>query len=146
MKKLNKDERIQIAGIYNTEGKKKMYEVLREKYLISNPSQVFAVMKKAPYLLYDAKLDRFDIKDLETNEANIFLNIDELCSNGQKKPASKPAQKNHTSHKSMDAVIQELIGDRLLTLSQYVSLNTTEKILWIDETTLKNNGYQLILH
>ena len=46
----------------------------------------------------------------------------------------------------MDAIIQELIGDRLLTLSQYVSLDTTEKILWIDETTLKSNGYQLILH
>ena len=146
MIKVNKEERIKLANIYNTEGKAKMYELLRNKYLINNPSQAFASMKKAPYLFYDEKQDRFGVKDLETNEANIFLNIDELCSNGQKKPASKPAQKSHTSHKSMDAVIQELIGDRLLMLSQYVSLDTTEKILWIDETTLKNNGYQLILH
>ena len=146
MIKVNKEERIKLANIYNTEGKAKLYELLREKYLINNPSQAFASMKKAPYLFYDEKLDRFGVKDLETNEAKIFLNIDELCSNGQKNPASKPVQKNHTSHKSMDAIIQELIGDRLLILSQYVSLDTTEKILRLDETSLKSNGYQLILH
>ena len=147
MKKLNKDERIQLAGIYNTEGKKKMYEVLREKYLISNPSQVFAVMKKAPYLLYDAKLDRFDIKDLETNEANIFLDIDSLCSGkGKTIKTSNTAKDEHTVYKSMESLVQELIGERLLTLSQYVTLDTNSKILHLDKTSLTNDGYQLILH
>ena len=103
-------------------------------------------MKKAPYLLYDAEQDRFGVKDLETNESNIFLDIDALCSNGQNKNATQRKKKDNPSHKSMDAIIQELIGERLLTLSQYVSLDTTEKILRLDETTLKNDGYQLILH
>ena len=146
MIKINKKDRIQLANIYNTEGKSRMYDILREKYLISNPSQVFACMKKAPYLLYDAEQDRFGVKDLETNESNIFLDIDALCSNGQNKNATQLKQKDNPSHKSMDAIIQELIGERLLTLSQYVSLDTTEKILRLDETTLKNDGYQLILH
>ena len=146
MIKINKKERIQLANIYNTEGKSQMYEILREKYLISNPSQVFACMKKAPYLLYDAEKDRFGVKDLETNESNIFLDLDALCSNGQNKNATQRKKKDNPSHKSMDAIIQELIGERLLTLSQYVSLDTTEKILRLDETTLKNDGYQLILH
>lgn len=146
MIKINKKERIQLANIYNTEGKSRMYDILREKYLISNPSQVFACMKKAPYLLYDAEQDRFGVKDLETNESNIFLDIDALCSNGQNKNTRQLKQKNNPSAKSMDAIIQELIGERLFILSQYVSLDTTEKILRLDETTLKNDGYQLILH
>lgn len=147
MKKISKNDRIELANIYNTEGKNKMYAMLREKYLISNPSQVFACMKKATYLLYDAEQDCFGVKDFEANEANIFLDIESLCSGEHKKTTSQSVQqKNNLSHKSMDAIIQELIGDRLLTLSQYVSLDTTEKILRLDETTLKNDGYQLILH
>ena len=46
MIKVNKEERIKLANIYNTEGKAKMYELLREKYLINNPSQAFASMKR----------------------------------------------------------------------------------------------------
>ena len=147
MKKISKQERIQLANIYNSEGKNKMYAMLREKYFISNPSQVFACMKKAPYLLYDAEQDLFGVNDPETNEANIFLDIEELCSSGNKKNTSQSVcQNNHASYKSMDTLIQELIGERLLTLSQYVSLDMTEKILRLDETALKNDGYQLILH
>ena len=67
MIKVNKEERIKLANIYNTEGKSKMYELLREKYLINNPSQAFASMKKAPYLFYDAKQDRFGVKDVTHN-------------------------------------------------------------------------------
>ena len=48
--------------------------------------------------------------------------------------------------KSMDVLIQELIGERLLTLSQYVSLDLNEKILRVDETCLKSDSYRLILH
>ena len=46
----------------------------------------------------------------------------------------------------MESLVQELIGERLLTLSQYVSLDTTGKILRLDKTSLTNDGYQLILH
>ena len=42
-----------------------------EKYLISNPSQVFAVMKKAPYLMYDAEQDCFNVKDLDVIQLEI---------------------------------------------------------------------------
>ena len=46
MIKVNKEERIKLANIYNTEGKAKMYELLREKYLINNP------VKTLPDYLY----------------------------------------------------------------------------------------------
>ena len=147
MKKVSKKDRIQLANIYNTEGKAQMYTVLKEKYLIENPSQVLTCMKKASYLLYDAELDRFNIKDLETTEANIFLDIDSLCARkGNAVKASNATKDENTVHKSMESLVQELIGERLLTLSQYVTLDTSGKILRLDKTSLTNDGYQLILH
>lgn len=147
MKKVNKNERIQLAHIYNTEGKAQMYVVLKDKYHIGNPSQFFSCMKKAPYLMYDAELDRFNVKDLETNEANIFLDIDTLCTKkGNHTKTANPATSKNSVHKSMESLVQELIGERLLTLSQYVSLDTTGKILRLDKISLTNDGYQLILH
>jgi len=147
MKKVNKNDRIQLAHIYNTEGKAQMYAILKDKYFVSNPSQVFACMKKAPYLLYDAELDRFNVKDLETNEANIFLDIEALCAKkGNHTKTANPTMDGPLVHKSMESLVQELIGERLLTLSQYLSLDTTGKILRLDKTSLTNDGYQLILH
>ena len=147
MKKVNKDDRIQLAHVYNTEGKVQMYAILKDKYHIGNPSQVFACMKKATYLSYDTELDRFNIKDMETNEANIFLDIDALCSNkGNRIKTENTITDENPVHKSMESLVQELIGERLLTLSQYVSLDTTGKILRLDKTSLTNDGYQLILH
>ena len=46
----------------------------------------------------------------------------------------------------MESLVQELIGERLLTLSQYVTLDTNGKIFSLDKTSLTNDGYQLILH
>lgn len=147
MQKVNKNDRIQLAHIYNTEGKAQMYVILKEKYHINNPSQVFACMKKAPYLMYNAEQDCFNVKDLETNEANIFLDINTLYTRkGNHTRTANPATSENSVHKSMESLVQELIGERLLTLSQYVSLDTNGKILRLDKTSLTNDGYQLILH
>lgn len=147
MQKVNKNERIHLAHIYNTEGKTRMYAILKEKYFVNNPSQVFACMKKAPYLMYDAEQDCFNVKDLDANEANIFMDIDTLCAKkGNHTRTANPTTRENLVHKSMESLVQELIGERLLTLSQYVSLDTTGKILRLDKTSLTNDGYQLILH
>lgn len=144
---MTKKDRIHLAHVYNTEGKQQMYLELREKYEIGNPSQVYACMKKAPYLQYDEEKDRFMINDSEINEANIFLDIDSLCSRkGNINKTTKMIKDENPVHKSMETIVQELIGERLLTLSQYVTLDTTGKILRLDKTSLTNDGYQLILH
>lgn len=83
----------------------------------------------------------------EAMEANIFLDIETLCSEISESETSVTTIKSEKHlHKSMEALIQELIGERLLVLSQYVSLDLGEKTLRVDETWLKNDGYRLILH
>lgn len=146
MRKMNKTDRISLAGLYNAEGKQKLYQVLREQFEIANPSCTFSSMKKAPYLQYDAEKDRFMVNETEQRESDIFLDIETLCSRKSGKNCSRQATETESTHKSMDTLIQELIGDRLLTLSQYVSLDASAKVLRLDETSLKNDGYRLSLH
>jgi hypothetical protein len=73
--------------------------------------------------------------------------MDELCS-----PIS---QKNvHHSGKQgvderpvkMEKLIQELLGDRLLELSKYITLDSSTKTMMIDQTSLKSDGYHIITH
>ena len=146
MRKMNKTDRISLAGLYNAEGKQKLYQVLREQYEIVNPSCTFNSMKKAPYLQYNAEKDRFMVNETEQRESDIFLDIETLCSRKSGKNRSLQATETESAYKSMDTLIQELIGDRLLALSQYVSLDASAKVLRLDETSLKNDGYRLILH
>ena len=46
----------------------------------------------------------------------------------------------------MEKLIRELIGDRLLELRRYVALDYASKIMYVDESSLKNDGYQLLIH
>lgn len=147
MIKIQKEDKKQLAITYNTEGKDAMYSMIREKYMVKNPTCVLTSMKKASYLAYNPENDRFMFGEQEAMEANIFLDIETLCSGKKECNQADISEKSATHlHKSMDALIQELIGERLLTLSQYVSLDPVEKILRIDETWLKSDGYRLILH
>lgn len=147
MIKIQKEDKKQLAITYNSEGKNAMYSIIKDKYMVKNPSCVFKSMKKASYLAYNPENDRFMFSEQETMEANIFLDIEALCS-GTAKTATlvTTVKSEQTPHKSMDTLIQELIGERLLTLSQYVSLDPVEKVMRVDESCLKTNGYRLILH
>ena len=147
MIKIQKEDKKQLAITYNTEGKDAMYSLIREKYMVKNPSCVFTSMKKVAYLAYHPENDRFMFGEQEEMEANIFLDIETLCSGTSENETSVTVIKPEKHpQKSMDALIQELIGEQLLALSQYVSLDLNEKILRVDETWLKSDGYRLILH
>lgn len=147
MIKIQKEDKKQLAITYNTEGKDAMYSVIKEKYMVKNPTCVFTSMKKAAYLAYNPENDRFMFGEQEAMEANIFLDIETLCSGKTQSEKTAGLEKSEVHfHKSMDMLIQELIGERLLKLSQYVSLDPVEKVMRIDETYLKSDGYKLILH
>jgi len=47
---------------------------------------------------------------------------------------------------AMEILIRELIGDRLLQLSKYVTIDSSSKTVIVDKTTLLTDGYQLETH
>ena len=146
MIKINNQELRLLAEKYNSDGKQAMYVYLQSEYGIKNPTCTFKRMKKHPELGYHPETDRFlpDVNFTES-EDKVFMTIDELCASNKNVKVSQVEQQPYKS-KEMEKLIQELIGDRLLELSRYISINSISKTLIIDKTSLVRDGYQVTTH
>lgn len=69
------------------------------------------------------------------------MTIDELCASNKNVKVS-PVEQQPDKSKEME----KLIGDRLLELSRYISINSISKTLIIDKTSLDRDGYQVTTH
>ena len=146
MTKINNQELRLLAERYNSDGKQAMYAFLQTEYGIKNPTCTFKRMKKHPELGYHPEKDRFLFDENSTeSEDKVFMTIDELCASN-KKVKESPVEQQPDKSKEMEKLIQELIGDRLLELSRYISINSISKTLIIDKTSLDRDGYQVTTH
>ena len=103
-------------------------------------------MKKHPDLGYHPEKERFLFDENSTeSEDKVFMTIDELCASNKNVKVS-PVEQQPDKSKEMEKLIQELIGDRLLELSRYISINSISKTLIIDKTSLVRDGYQVTTH
>ena len=146
MIKINNQELRLLAEKYNSDGKQARYAYLQSEYGIKNPTCTFKRMKKHPELGYNPETDRFlfDENSVE-REDKVFMTIDELCASN-KKVKESPVEQQPGKSKEMEKLIQELIGDRLLEISRYISINSISKIMIIDKTSLTRDGYQVTMH
>ncbi|WMJ77201.1 MULTISPECIES: hypothetical protein [unclassified Sedimentibacter] len=46
----------------------------------------------------------------------------------------------------MKKLIHDLLGDRLLELSRYITLESSSRSMIIDQTSLKRDGYQISMY
>ena len=147
MVKISDHDLPEIARLYNNSGKDAMYKHLRETYGIKNPWFVLSRMKKAPVLGYDAESDRFTAEACDQADENLFMTMDELCS-PMKPQHVTTSKQNQCEQKAeaMEALVKQLIGDRLLELSKYVVLDTINKTMLVDKTALETAGYSLVTH
>ena len=136
----------ELAEIYNSKGRQAVYEILNSQYSVKNPYFVFRRMCEHPDLSYDPERDFFRIDETQSAE-NVFMSMEELCSPIIPQHVSNKEQQEIDSRPAaMDKLIRELIGDRLLELSKYVTIDSLTKRIIVDKTTLTMDGYQLITH
>lgn len=99
---------------------------------MKNPYFVLRRMYETPTLAYDAEIDQFQT---------------ELCSPiVTQHVSSKEQQELDSRPAAMDKLIRQLIGDRLLELNKYVTIDSLSKRIIVDKTTLTQDGYQLVTH
>ena len=144
--RITDDELKKLAELYNSEGKQAVYEVIKTKFNIKNPYQVVNRMRNKPSLYYNEEKDFFDIGNTVQPES-IFMTMEELCSPIVPHHITRKEQEEIDSGPAaMDKLIRELIGDRLLELNKYVTIDSLSKRIIIDKTTLIQDGYQLVTH
>ncbi len=138
--KLTENDLIELSQIYNTAGRPAMTKILKEKYQVKNTYNTLKRMAKR-------NLIKFETKPEETISADsVFMSIDELCAPVVKKHERPDETTVNSKSKAMESMIQELIQDRLLELSRYITLSTSDRLVIVDKTTLLADGYQIIIH
>ena len=144
--KINETDLRELADLYNSAGKHALYDVIRNRFSVKNPTCIFKRMREHPALRYNSEKDRFETESLK-NAEDVFMSMEELCSpivpqhihsKEQEELDSRPA--------AMDKLIRELIGDRLLDLNKYVTIDSLSKRIIVDKTTLGQDGYKLVTH
>lgn len=136
----------ELVELYNTEGKIAMYDLLRSQYGMKQPYFVLQRIKRSDKFEYDSEADRFTFKDAGiANE--VFMDLDELCS-GQivEKRRNDDISSIDPRKGAMEKLVNELINDRLLTLSRYITLDGASRTILIDQTSLSQDGYRIISH
>lgn len=136
--KISNDELVELSEIYKTSGKNSMQKVLRDKYQIKNTGSVIKRMKNKN-LIETAQ-------DTPETTESIFMSMDELCSATRLKSSENKSIETDNKSKAMDKLIHELIGDRLLELSRYITMDVSGRVVFIDKTAFVADGYQVILH
>ena len=146
MKKVNDEGLIKVIQAYNDKGRATAYDLLHNQYGVKHPYFVMKRIEKNPKFEYDEKNDCYLISE-EAQVDDVFMSMDELCApiasrhtNSPEKPLieSRPAE--------MEKLIRELLGDRLLELSRYITLESSSRTMIIDQTSLKSAGYRIIIN
>lgn len=132
----------ELALIYNTDGRGAVLNTLKNHYGVQNTHAIIKRMKKSQTLLYSPDQDSFTIQDQSTPEV-AFLSMEELCCTSTLKNAKSEKLENENRSQAMEKLIHELIGDRLLQLSRYISIDMLSKTIMIDKTSLENDGIKM---
>lgn len=135
----------EIVRQYNSGGKTAAYDYLRSIHGIKHPYFVINRIRDCGKYMYDPDRDYFTETCTSTADG-VFMDLDELCGT-----AIVPANHSEESVKdtrpaAMEKLVHELISDRLLTLSRYITLDSSTRTILIDRTSLNADGYQVVTH
>ena len=90
-------------------------------------------------------MDHFSEIDASVADS-VFMDLDELCGAAELAVVRQPEPAADTRPVAMEKLVRELIRDRLLTLSRYITLDSSTRTILIDQTSLSADGYQVVTH
>lgn len=137
----------EIIEQYNSGGRTAAYDYLRSRYGIKHPYFVIKRIRDCGKYSYNVDTDQFSV--IGASEADsVFMDLDELCATATTVPvpACRVDPVADTRPVAMEKLVHELISDRLLTLSRYITLDSSTRTILIDQTSLSADGYQVVTH
>ncbi|SHI73088.1 hypothetical protein SAMN05444401_1487 [Clostridium amylolyticum] len=135
----------EFVNIFNTQGKDAARLLAREKYNRSFEYIQRKVRYESDYY-FDRTLRKYKNKDKNIIEAD-FMSLDELDNYGTQAAVTKSKEPlpGLSKDESFDQLINELIKDRMLELSKYISISHETRQLTVKSKTIKNDGLSLII-
>lgn len=142
---IGKDIFPKIIEQYNSGGKTAAYNYLRSHYGIKHPYFVINRIKECGTYSYNEETGRFSGIDASTADG-VFMDLDELCDRTPLPTARHAEVVKDPRPAAMEKPVHELISDRLLTLSRYITPDSSTRTILIDQTSLSADGYQVVTH
>ncbi len=137
----------ELVAYYNKEGKTAAYDLLRSQYGMKYPGMLFSRIKKSGKFPYNPASDRFDEPDIPPSSEDIFIGLDTLCHASSSNVSTSAAVSYAEARSSaMECLVHELLGDRLLAFSHYITMDTVNRTILIDRSSLQADGYRIITH
>ena len=136
----------ELVKIYNTKGRREMYDHSRSCYGLKNPYFILRRLIKSDRYAYDEALDKFHPVECDSfapEQPELFMSLDELCGKHLPAQASENQSLRDKPSEAMENLVHTLISDRLLELSRYVWLDPASKMIRVDRAALEENGYRL---
>ena len=134
-----------LVEVYNREGKTSAYDMIRNRYGVKNPFFVINRIKKCGKYTYDSENDRFSDAELDAAD-HVFMNLDELCGTIVPEAAENAGSIEDSRPAAMERLVHELISDRLMMLSRYITLDSSSRTMMIDQSSLSADGYRIVTH
>ena len=135
----------EIIQQYNSGGRTSAYDFLRSRYGIKHPYFVMNRIRESGKYNYNPDTDQFSDAGITTAD-NVFMDLDELCGTAVAAADSQAGRADESRPAAMEKLIHELINDRLLTLSRYITMDSSTRTILIDRTSLSADGYQVLTH
>ncbi|MBU3160644.1 hypothetical protein KPL37_12900 [Clostridium frigoris] len=136
----------EFVNVFNEKGKSESQLLAKEKYNLSFV-QIKRRMDRYTDYCFDLSLRMYKHKKQEDIITAEFMSIDELNSHKTKDtiirevvPLSGPG-----SNSSYDELVKDLIKDRIIILSKYVSLEQETRKLVINTKNLKRDDFDLVI-
>lgn len=129
---------------FNEKGKREAIVLAKEKYSLSFQQVRRRLMKSTDYF-FDTSLRIYRHRD-DADIENNFMTIEELNYCKTKENINKGLEPltGLSPSQSFEDLIKDLIKDRLMELSKYVSINRERKCLIINTKNLKKDCFDLI--
>lgn len=131
----------EIIRVYNTDGRSQAYAYIRNQYAVKNPYGIIKRIKQSGIFNYDEETDRF-IESAVAGTDSVFIGLNELCQSGRNTGAIHQID----NEQNLEKLIRELIEDRLMQLSHYIQMNQLTRTVLIDHTSMKSDGYHVVIH
>ena len=135
----------EIIKQYNSGGKTAAYDYIRSNNGIRHPYFVINRIKECGKYSYNTDTDQFS-ETFTTTGDNVFMDLDELCSRPVISEVCATKSVTDSRPAVMEKLVRELISDRLLTLSRYITMDSSTRMILIDQTSLSADGYQIVTH
>jgi hypothetical protein len=142
-KAVNKIDYDEFVNMFNTKGKEFTENFVKEKYGKGYARVQKLVVKESKYY-YNAGSRKYEEKPPAAVDA-AFISIDELYKGKDNESTSIAPSKGLYVPTTLDEIMMEMIKDRVLELSQYITIDHCNRKIVVKSKLVQSSGYELIL-